>query len=49
MALITTFMAGPLLKVFDPDNSLARAGASPVPDGGMGGDAAQPIPAAPTT
>jgi Kef-type K+ transport system membrane component KefB len=49
MALITTFMAGPLLKVFDPDNSLARAGASPAPDGGMGGDAAQPIPAAPTT
>jgi Kef-type K+ transport system membrane component KefB len=49
MALITTFMAGPLLKLFDPDNSLARAGASPAPGAGMGGGAAQPVPAAPTT
>jgi Kef-type K+ transport system membrane component KefB len=48
MALITTFMAGPLLKLFDPDSSVSREGA-PLPAGGPLTAEPQPISAtAPT-
>lgn len=49
MALITTFMAGPLLRLFDPDNSLARAGGGGAPGSAIAGDPTRPVPAAPTT
>ncbi len=49
MALITTFMAGPLLKLFDPENSLAKADPGGAPGSPIGGDAPHPVPAAPTT